>query len=249
MQISGKTALVTGGAHRVGKAILMMLAHNGANVVVNYNSSAQAAAQTVEEAKALGVDAIAIQCDIAKLEDVQRMRQQVQSHFGGVDILVNSADLFGKHPVPTDDYTTWHRVTDITINGSFYVSNEFAPSMLARGGGVIVNIIDLAAWQPWPNFTAHSVAKAGLLAMTKQLAMELAPSIRVNAIAPGPVLPPPGYNEKQLANVAGRTLLKRWGSAEDVAFAAKYLIEADYVTADVVRVDGGELYGLRFAGE
>lgn len=249
MQIAGKTALVTGGAHRVGKAILMMLARNGANVVVNYNSSAQAAAQTVDEAKALGVDAFAVQCDIARIEDVQRMRRQVEDHFGGIDILVNSADLFDKHPFPTDDYSTWQRVTDITINGSFYVSNEFAPSMLARGGGAVVNIIDLAAWQPWPKFMAHSVAKAALLAMTKQMALELAPSVRVNAIAPGPVLPPPGYSEAQLAKTAGRTLLKRWGRAEDVAFAAKYLIEADYVTADVLRVDGGELYGLRLSEE
>ncbi|MEZ4636987.1 MAG: SDR family NAD(P)-dependent oxidoreductase [Caldilineaceae bacterium] len=132
MQISGKTALVTGGAHRVGKAIVMMLAQACANVVVNYNSSAQAAAQTVDEAKALGVDAVAIQCNIANLEDVQHMRRQVEAHFGGVDILVNSADHFGKHPVPTDDYSTWRQVTGITIDGSFYVSNEFAPLMLAR---------------------------------------------------------------------------------------------------------------------
>jgi NAD(P)-dependent dehydrogenase (short-subunit alcohol dehydrogenase family) len=247
MNISGKTALVTGGAHRVGKAITMMLAQNGANVVINYYSSAAAAQQTVEEAVAFGVDALAVQADVSVLDDVRRMKQQVQERFGGIDILVNSADLFGKHAFPTDDYTTWHRVTGVTIDGAFYVSNEFSPFMLERGGGAIVNIVDLAAWYPWPKFMAHSVAKAGLLAMNRQMALELAPKVRVNAVAPGPVLPPPDYDAAQLEKIASRTLLERWGSAEDVAFAVKYLVEADYVTGDVMRVDGGEFYGHRKA--
>lgn len=245
MQIRGKTALVTGGAHRVGKAITLMLASAGANVVVNYNTSATAADQTVAEAQALGVDAIAVQCDISVLSNVQQMVQMAQDRFGGVDILVNSADLFGRHPFPTDSYEMWHRVTGITINGSFYVSNEVAPLMLAHGEGAIVNIVDLTAWQPAPTFMAHSVAKAALLAMTRQMALELAPTVRVNAVAPGPVLAPPDYSESQLDRIASRTLLRRWGRAEDVASAVQYLIEADYVTADVMRVDGGEFYGHR----
>jgi NAD(P)-dependent dehydrogenase (short-subunit alcohol dehydrogenase family) len=185
MNIAGKTALITGGAHRVGKAITMILAQNGANVVVNYFSSAVAAQETVAAAAALGVEALAVQADVSVLADVQRMKQQVQARFGGIDILVNSADFFGKHPFPTDDYTTWRRVTSVTIDGAFYVSNEFAPFMLERGAGAIVNIVDLAAWYPWPKFMAHSVAKAGLLAMTRQMALELAPYVRVNAVAGG----------------------------------------------------------------
>jgi 3-oxoacyl-[acyl-carrier protein] reductase/pteridine reductase len=114
--------------------------------------------------------------------------------------------------------------------------------MQARGGGVIVNIVDLSAWNPWLNFMAHSVGKAGLLAMTRQLALELAPAIRVNAVAPGPVLPPPGADEQRKAKGAAHTLLERWGKAEDVALAVKYLIDADYVTGDVITVDGGERY-------
>ena len=245
MNIRGKTALVTGGAHRVGKAITLMLAEHGANVVVNYYSSAEAARQTVEEVQALGVEALAVQGDVSNLADVRHMVQQVMERFGGVDVLINSASLFGKHAFPTDDYETWHRVTGVTIDGSFYVSNEIAPSMLARGGGAIVNIVDLSAWQPWPNFTAHSVGKAALLALTRQMALELAPTVRVNAVAPGPVLPPPGYSPAQLERIAQRTLVKRWGRAEDVAAAVKYLVEADYVTAEVIRVDGGEFYGHR----
>jgi NAD(P)-dependent dehydrogenase (short-subunit alcohol dehydrogenase family) len=245
MNIQSKTALVTGGAHRVGKAIALELAQAGANLVINYNSSAEAAQETVAEAESLGVKALAIQCDIADLAGVQRMVAQIREHFGGLDILVNSADYFGKHPFPTDDYTMWKRVTDITIHGSFYVSNECAPLLLAGEGGAVVNIVDLSVWQPWKNFTAHAVAKAGLMALTQQMALELAPTVRVNAVAPGPVLAPPDYTEEQLKVVEKGTLLRRWGRAEDVAHAVRFLIEAEYTTGDVIFVDGGERFARR----
>jgi NAD(P)-dependent dehydrogenase (short-subunit alcohol dehydrogenase family) len=245
MDPTGKVALVTGGAHRVGKAITMMLAQSGAHVIVNYNSSADEAQQTVAEARALGVDALAIQCDVADYEAVQQMAGVITGQFGGVDILVNSASYFSTTPFPTSKPAViemWRKVTRILLDGTFYVCNSLAPAMQARGGGVIVNIVDLSAWQPWPNFMAHATGKAGLLAMTRQLALELAPTIRANAVAPGPVLPPPGYSEAQVAASARHTLLERWGSPEDVAGAVKYLVEADYVTGDVITVDGGERY-------
>lgn len=243
MEIRGKVALVTGGAHRVGKAITMMLARAGADVIVNYFSSSSAAEQTVAEAQALGVRALAIQCDVSDWSQVRAMADQIIEEFGGVDILVNSASLFEKTPFPAESLDAWHRVTGISIDGPFYVCNTLVPSMLARGGGAIVNIVDLSAWEPWHNFTAHSVSKAGLLALTKQLALELAPTVRVNAVAPGPVLPPPSHADERIEKTAQGTLLGRWGSAEDVAFAVRYLLEADYVTADVITVDGGERYG------
>jgi 3-oxoacyl-[acyl-carrier protein] reductase/pteridine reductase len=243
MEPRGKVALITGGAHRVGKAITLMLARAGVHVVVNYYQSADAARQTVAEAEAAGVQALAVQCDVADWEQVQRMAQAIAARFGGVDIIVNSASLFETMPFPTADLATWHRVTAISIDGPFYVCNALAPGMLARGGGAIVNILDLSAWEPWPKFMAHSVSKAALLALTRQLALELAPTIRANAVAPGPVLPPPNYNEKRAQAAADKTLLGRWGSPEDVALAVRYLIEADYVTGDVMTVDGGQRYG------
>ncbi len=248
MDPRGKTALVTGGAHRVGKAITLMLARSGANVVVNYRSSQDAARETVAQAQELGVEALAVQCDVAELESVRSMAATVRQHFGGVDILVNAASLFEKHPFPTDDLGPWHRVTRVTIDGAFYVSNELVPGMLERGEGLVVNIVDLSAWQPWPGFMAHGVSKAALLAMTRQMALELAPAVRVNAVAPGPVLPPPDYGPEKLARTAARTLLNRWGRPEDVARAVAYLVEADYVTGDVLTVDGGERWGCRKAG-
>ena len=245
MNPQGKTALITGGAHRVGKAITLELARAGANVVINYNRSAEAAQATAAEVQQIDREALVVQADVADLSAVQAMVAAAKEKFGGIDILVNSASLFQKTPVPTDDYSAWHRVTNILLNGSFYCANTVAPLMLEGGAGVIINIVDLTAWLPAPGFTAHSVGKAGLLALTKQLALELAPAVRVNAIAPGPVLPPPDYDDSQNEKIADRTSLQRWGSAEDVAEAVHFLIKADYITGEFITVDGGERYGYR----
>jgi 3-oxoacyl-[acyl-carrier protein] reductase/pteridine reductase len=245
MDPAGKTALITGGAHRVGKAITMALARAGANVVINYHSSATAADATAGEARALGVGALSVQADVAEHAQVEAMVAAAEDRFGSVDILVNSASLFEKTPFPTQDISTWQRVTGILIHGSFYCANAVAPLMLKRGEGIIANIVDLSAWEPWPGFAAHSVGKAALLALTRQLALELAPSVRANAVAPGPVLPPPDYAPDRTARAARRTLLNRWGSPEDVAGAVMYLVQADYVTGEVIVVDGGERFGHR----
>ena len=245
MNPKGKTALITGGAVRVGKAITLALARSGANVVINYNRSKDEAETTCQEATALGVGAMAVQADIGNLNDVERMVASAADRFGGIDILVNSASLWRQTPFPINDYQDWHLVTNILINGSLYCANNVAPLMLAKGEGVIINIIDLAAFEPWPNFIAHSVGKAGLLALSKQLALELAPVVRVNAIAPGPVLPPPEYSEERVAQTAKRTLLNRWGEPEDVAEAVLYFVSAKYVTGDVLLIDGGEHFAHR----
>lgn len=245
MDIQGKTALVTGGAHRVGKAISIALAREGANIVLHYNSSAAAAEQTASELRALGVQVLPFQADVSDPAQVQAMANEVARVFGGVDILVNSGSIFLKTPIPTTDFSGWHRVTSILIDGPFYVSNIFAPYMLEKGEGAIVNIVDLSAWEPWPDFAGHSVGKAALLALTRQLALELAPAVRVNAVAPGPVLPPHDYGPERVAKTAKKTLLGRWGSAEDVAAAVVFLVKAGYITGDTITVDGGERYGHR----
>lgn len=251
MDPKGKVALVTGGAHRVGKAITMMLAEAGASVVVNYNSSSDAASETVAEAKALGVDALAVQCDVSDWDAVQGMGDAIDKHFGGVDIIVNAASYFGKIDFPTQDpdaIETWQRTTRVSLDGAFYVCTSLVPSMVERANaddreGVIINIIDLSVWQPWPKFMAHAVGKSGLQALTRQMALELAPTVRVNAIAPGPVLPFPEYSDATNQYIANRTLLERWGNPADVARAVRYLVEAEYVTGDILTVDGGERYG------
>lgn len=240
MNPAGKVALITGGARRVGRAISLALAGLGAHVAINYHTSAEAAQETAAAAAALGVEALAVQADVGDRASVEAMAAAVQARFGGIDILVNSASHFETSPFPTTDVGPWERVTRVLIDGPFFVANACTPSMRARGGGVIINIVDLSAWRPWRNFTAHAVGKAALLALTRQLALELAPSIRVNAVAPGYVLPPPHFDAAKIERAAQRTLLKRWGSPADVAQAVRYLVEADFVTGEVIVVDGGE---------
>lgn len=245
MNLKGKTALITGGAHRVGGAITWALASAGANVVINYHSSSDAADKLADRVRELGREALTIQADVSKSEEVRAMVAGAEERFGVVDVLVNSASMFKKTPVPTEDFSAWHKITSILIDGPFYCANAVAPGMLSRGEGAIINIIDLSAWEPWPDFAGHSVGKAALLALTRQLALDLAPQVRVNAIAPGPVLPPPDYGEEKIARTAQKTLLNRWGVPEDVSDAVIYLLRADYVTGEVITVDGGERYGHR----
>jgi 3-oxoacyl-[acyl-carrier protein] reductase/pteridine reductase len=225
-----------------------MLAKAGANIVINYHTSAAKAETTADEVRALGVKVLAVQADISNYVQVKAMAGQFKIWFDGIDNLINSADRWEKSPFPSDDIKPWQRIIETGINGPYFVTNAFAPLMLERGGGAIVNVIDLSAWEAWPNFTAHAVAKTGLLAMTRQFALELGPNIRVNAVAPGPVLPPSDYSPQKIERTAARTLLNRWGSAEDVAQAVKFLIEADYISGETIRVDGGEHYGHRKSG-
>ncbi len=245
MNPKGKTALITGGAHRVGKAITLALAQAGANVVINYHRSAEAAEETAVQAQAFGVDTLAIQANIGDANQVAAMVAAAKATFGGIDILINNASLWRKTPFPTNNFDDWHLVTNILINGAFYCANAIAPLMLERGEGAIVNIIDLSAYEPWPDFMAHSVGKSALLALSRQLALELAPTVRVNAVAPGPVLPPPDYGVEKIAQTAKKTLLNRWGMAEDVAEAVLFFVKADYVTGETLAVDGGQRLGQR----
>ncbi|MBT3187553.1 MAG: SDR family oxidoreductase [Anaerolineae bacterium] len=242
MNPKSKTALITGGAHRLGKAITLGLAQAGANVVINYNSSAEKAQKTVEEARAFGVDALAVQANISDHEAVEMMVEQAKEKFESVDILVNSASPWNNTPFPTENLDDWHLVINTLINGSFYCANAIAPMMLEKGEGAIINIIDETAFLPKPDFTAHSVGKSALLGLTRQLALELAPKISVNAIAPGPILPPPHYDEEKLAKTASETLFKRWGKREDIANTVLFLVRSNFITGEVITVDGGERY-------
>jgi NAD(P)-dependent dehydrogenase (short-subunit alcohol dehydrogenase family) len=239
---AGKTALITGGAWRVGRAITLALARAGADVVINYHSSAEAAQETAAEARALGAEALPYQADVADLDQVRALVAAAQERFGVVDVLVNSASLFAKTPVPVDEFETWRRVLRISLDGPFYLANLLAPAMRERGEGAIVNLVDLAAWEPWRGFAAHSVGKAGLLALTRQLALEFSPAVRVNAVAPGRVLPPQEFTAGQIERGAQRSLLGRWGTPDDAAQAVLFLVRSDYITGEVIVVDGGERY-------
>ena len=234
IQLAGENALVTGGATGIGRACAETLARAGARVaVVDINRPGA-------EAAAEAIGGLAFACDLGDPPAVARMAAEVEQALGGVDILVNSASPFVRKQLHETTLADWNFVLGALLEGPFLFAQAFAPGMTARGEGVIVNILDQAAFGPFPAYLAHSVGKHGLLGLTRNLAVALAPSVRVNAIAPGPVLPPPDYTPEQNNRIAAKTLLQRWGSPDDVVKALLYLIDADYVTGDVLFVDGGE---------
>ncbi len=245
MELEGRTALVTGGAKRVGKGITLTLARAGANVVINYNSSADEAAETVAEAEAIGVQAMAVQASVTDYDQVGAMVRAAKERFGGIDVLVNNASTFLPDPLPTNDLTVWHKSIDTLVHGPFYCANQVAPLMLDQGGGVIVSISDLSAFEPWPGFVGHAVGKTAILALTRQLALELSPTVRANAVIPGPALRPHDYDDEKYERTAAKTLLGRWGTPEEMGHAVQFLVEADYITGETITVDGGQRYGHR----
>ncbi len=247
MQLDGKTALVTGGAKRVGRVISLTLAEAGANVVINYNNSAEEAEATAAEVEAFGVGALPVAADVGDPVAVEAMVDAAITRFGGIDVLVNNASTFHADPFPTTDLTVWNQAISTLVNGPFNCTNLVAPSMLERGGGAIVSVSDLSAFEAWPGYIGHAVGKSAILAMTRQFALELAPTVRANAVVFGPALRPHDYDDDRYQRTADKTLLDRWGTPEEMAHAVKYLIEADYVTGEYLVIDGGQRFGHRKA--
>ena len=245
MNVEGKTALVTGSAKRVGKAIALMLAEAGANVVINYNHSEAEADETAAAAEAFGVGALPIAADVGNYGQVESMVGAATKKFGGIDILVNNASSFHNDPFPTTDLTVWNETIATLVNGPFFCANLVAPSMLERGGGAIVSVSDLSSFEAWPGYIAHAVGKSAIIAMTRQFALELAPTVRANAVVFGPALRPHDYDDARYQRTADNTLLKRWGTPEEMAHAVKYLVQADYVTGETLVIDGGQRFGHR----
>lgn len=240
MEIRGRTAIVTGGAHRVGRAFSLGLATAGARVVVNYNRSAAEADATVAEIVAAGGEALSVRADVSRMEDIHRLVQETETAFGGLDILVNSASVFERTPFADITEAEFDRVLSVNLKAPFFLSQAAAP-LLRAARGAIVNIVDLSATQAWPTFAHHAVSKAGLAHLTRVLARALGPDVRVNAIAPGNVLPPEDFDGQDFAGGADRRVVDRPGRPRDVVDALLWLIGADFVTGQVITVDGGRI--------
>ncbi len=243
MDLIGKSALVTGGAVRIGRAIALHLAATGVDVALTYRSSSDAARRTADDLRALGVRAVAVQLDLTAPDRIPDALAEATGAVGAIDILVNSASFFEPTPFPTDDHDGWYRTFDVVVHGPYRLVNQVAPGMQERGRGRIVNLVDLSAWHPWPDRGAHSVAKSALLALTRQLAVELAPTITVNAVAPGPIIPAESFDRSQIDRLARRNLLGRWGDPDQVAAAVSFLATSDFVTGECITIDGGERWG------
>ncbi len=239
MNISGKIALVTGGAKRVGKAIVQALAARGCHLIVHYHRSQPQAQETVRALRAAGHRALALQADITKEDQVEAMIEAATAHFGRIDILVNNAALFYRTPVETLTVEDWERVMDVNLTGTFLCAHKIGLRMREWGWGHIINIADVAGERPWADYIPYSVSKACVLTFTQGLAMELTPQVMVNAVIPGPVL----FQEDTPDNVRQReidkTLVKRAGSPQDVAQVVVFVAESDYSTGASFHVDGG----------
>ncbi|HEY69748.1 MAG TPA: SDR family oxidoreductase [Anaerolineae bacterium] len=239
MELAGKTAVVTGAAHRVGRTIALALADRGCDLLVHFHRSEQKASETVALAEQAGVRAAAAQADLGQHAGIEALFQSVDQHFDGLDLLVNSAAIMHAKDLLLVDQDDWDRTIDLNLRGSFFCIQMAAQRMRKRGKGAIVNISDVAGLMPWKRFPVHSISKAGIEMLTKVAARALAPEIRVNAVAPGPVLKPEGYEQPQWEKITQAVPLQRSGAPDDVAEAVVFLLENEFITGETLIVDGG----------
>lgn len=240
MDPQGRVALITGSARRLGRTIAHALAESGADIVVHHHASPDAAASTAEELGKLGVRVLVLQADLTDLAEIDRLFRSIDETLGRLDILVNSAAIFQRKPVLDIGASDWDAVLNLNLRAPFFCSQS-AARLMGRTGGKIVNIADVAAFQPWSAYAHHSISKAGLVMMTRVLARALAPRIQVNAVAPGPVLPPEGLTDEERQRLVEGTALKRLGDPSDVADAVLFLIRSDFITGETILVDGGKM--------
>jgi pteridine reductase len=239
MELRESVALVTGGGHRLGRAIALTLGQAGARVMIHYNQSAEQAQATLDELHALGAEGQIVQGDLALVQEAEQVVDQALAAWGRLDILVNNAGIWGATPIGTVTEERWDELLNTNLRSMFFIAQRSAPALRAAHGA-IVNIADVGVLRPWRNYTPYLVSKGGVVTLTEALAKDLAPEVRVNAIAPGPVLLPDDWSSEQAEQTIRTVPLRRLGSADDIAQAALYLIQAEYVTGVVLPVDGGQ---------
>lgn len=230
-------ALVTGGAHRLGKAFALSLAHIGYSIALHYRGSADEAEHTVKEIRALGVDCLPIRADLTVPEKIDFLFSIVDEFKKPLMVLVNSAAVMPVGDSRELELQDWDSALDLNLRAPFLLAQEAAKRM--TNGGLIVNITDVGAQKNWSRYPSYSVSKAGLESLTKLLARAFAPTIRVNAIAPGLVLPSDVVTEEQWDKLVSRLPLKRAAKPEEITSALEFLINNEYITGQTIVVDGG----------
>ena len=239
--LAGQTALVTGGARRVGAQIVRHLHAAGATVAIHCHRSGAAAAALAAELNAQRAgSALVCQADVLQVAALRNLVADVAARAGGLSILVNNASTFYPTPLATVTEAQWRDLMGTNLAAPLFLA-QAAAAELRRAHGLIVNIADIHGLRPLPDYLVYSTAKAALIHLTRGLARELAPEVRVNAIAPGPVLwPESGLDAAQKQEIISRTLLQRAGSPDDVARAVRFFAtDAPFVTGQVLSVDGG----------
>lgn len=238
----GKTVLITGAAKRVGRSIARELHLAGANIMVHYRTAVDAAEAITAELNGLRPgSAHCQQADLLDTQALTRLVNQTLEHFGRLDALVNNASSFFATPIGNIDLAAWNDLIGSNLQAPLFLTQAAAPHLKATHGAV-VNITDIHAERPLAGYPLYSAAKAGLLGLTRALAIELAPEIRVNAVAPGPILWPDDavFDEDARQGIVAHTLLKHEGSPQDIARTVRFLLnDAPFITGQVINVDGG----------
>jgi pteridine reductase len=237
-KLSGRVALVTGAAKRLGRVVALRLADEGADVAIHYGKSANEAREVVSEIEKRGQRAASFSADLTSVPAIQRLFDDATRHFGRLDILVNSAANFLETKFGETSESVWDASLDANLKAPFFCSQAAAPHLAQSGRGVIINFSDIGGLLGWREFLPHSISKAGVIVLTRILAKELAPKVRVNAIAPG-TISMPGDPPQLEADYIRRAPLRRTGRSEEVADAAMYLITAEFITGHVLVLDGG----------
>jgi len=238
MDLRGRTAIVTGAGHRVGRALALALGERGMRVVVHYNATADGASETARAIESAGGEAVTVGADLTNVDEIPKVVDAAVTRFGGIDVLVNSAAIMARLPFGEVDARRWSQTIDLNLRAPFFLTQAAAPHLRAARG-VVVNIADLAAFETWPGYIPHGISKSGVVYLTRALAAVLAPEVRVAAIAPGTVLLPEGWSEQDAARLRRTTPLAREGSPEDVARTMLFILESDYLTGETIIVDGG----------
>lgn len=236
LPLEGRVALVTGGAKRIGRSIAEKLASEGADVVVNYASSQREAEKLASELRKLGRRALAVRADVSKKREVHHMMESVQREFGRLDILVNNAGTFFAADFDELTEEQWDRIMGTNLKSQFLCAQAATPLLKRSGRGHIINISSLGGLLPWPKYTHYCVSKAGVIMLTRCLARALAPEILVNSVAPGTIQFPDEAPDEEYIR---RAPLHRTGRGSDIADAVFYFASSDFVTGQILAVDGG----------
>ena len=242
MELPNRVALITGGK-RIGAAVARALAARGMDVALGYNRSRDEADAVAAEVEGLGRRSVVIRADLRRAEECQALVDGAAAELGRLDALINMASVYSQVPFADTDEQRWDSVVDVDLKASFLCARAAVPHLRQSGGGRIVNFSDWIAASGRPRYLGYLpyyVAKRAVIGLTEALALELAGDrILVNAIAPGPILAPPGTSDEEYEAVEKATPLGTWGGGEEIARAVIFLLETDFTTGEVVRVDGG----------
>ncbi len=242
MELTGKTAIITGGAIRIGRAITLALAKAGCNVFIHFGCSSDDAEKTKLDAQAFGIEAVSYPADLADEDETNSILPEALKNFDSIDILVNNAAIFPENDTFNSISTlAWNKVFDVNLRAALNLSKSFANQLPNGIQRKIINIVDARIFRHESDHLAYRLSKKCLWELTNILALELAPHIAVNALAPGAILPPPGKDSEYLERIASKRIpLMKYGNMNQVIRSVLYLLDNDFITGETIKIDGGE---------